>query len=385
MLDLNAFEKFTKLHTIDLSKNQIKELSRDLKLPPKVWWRVDLRDNQFPDYISLAGLHLSGIQELLISGNKILVEDEHKLQYLIPSLRRLDDKPCDTSRLGDNLTIELTDKIEKLWNKEKKALYKKHDGDIDKISDSFRKKAFEIRTAVNSLKLFVKWRLTSDLVPSFLFKYLQDAKENDGKLLKAECSPKEATKRPRKKASPQTKSENNRNASKSDSDSDDPVDPDHESKLTKRLKLLKDQSAMNTHKTETREQYLKSRWSEFFRPLSFIRHHSDINDNSTNIWAAKFEPQYNEVLASAAGNKVVFNQIHSEKPVKVFQVPDEKEFFSLTWFVQNNTSYAAIGGYTGNLYFVDVKTSKSFGKVSKLHNATINEIYELFWTKNLNN
>merc|ERR1712226_1195895 len=69
-VDLNAFEKFTKLHTIDLSKNQLTELPRDLKFPTKVWWRVDLRDNLFPDYISLAALHLSEIQELLISGNK---------------------------------------------------------------------------------------------------------------------------------------------------------------------------------------------------------------------------------------------------------------------------------------------------------------------------
>ena len=106
-IDSNAFANFQNLHTIKLNQNKLQKLPSDMCFHADKWWRLDLSDNLLEGLDSLSPLfRTTQFEELLIEGNvNISVDDEHKLMYHIQTLRRINDKPVDTFKLGEPLTV----------------------------------------------------------------------------------------------------------------------------------------------------------------------------------------------------------------------------------------------------------------------------------------
>ena len=89
-IDPTAFKNFASLHTISLKNNQLRHLPKDLEFAsPDKWWRLDLTNNRLNGYDSLEPLfNLTNFEELLVEDNlDISVEDEHKIQFKIPTVR----------------------------------------------------------------------------------------------------------------------------------------------------------------------------------------------------------------------------------------------------------------------------------------------------------
>ena len=178
-IEPTAFKNFKQLHTINLRNNQLRHLPKDLEFSADdKWWRLDLSNNQLNGFDSLEPLFsLTSFEELLVEDNAdISVEDEHKLQYKIPTLRRINDKPVDTSKLTEQLTLELEMKMMELWGKNRNKLWKKYQNNNQVIQEFSDLAVKTIRTSNNSIKKFIVWRLQEDILPNYLERYLVEDK-----------------------------------------------------------------------------------------------------------------------------------------------------------------------------------------------------------------
>ena len=72
---------------------------------------------------------------------------------------------------------------------------------------------------------------------------------------------------------------------------------------------------------------------------------------------------------------MIFTDVPSKTAVSKFTIEQETQIFSLCWFKQNEKNLLAVGsGDKGNVYFVDIASSRCFGNVKNIHKSCVNEI-----------
>ena len=72
---------------------------------------------------------------------------------------------------------------------------------------------------------------------------------------------------------------------------------------------------------------------------------------------------------------MIFTDVPSKTAVSTFTIEQETNIYSLCWFKQNGKYMLAVGGGNkGNVYFVDIKSSRCFGNVKNIHKSCVNEI-----------
>ena len=376
-IEPGAFENFPKLHTIDLSRNRISHLPDDLEFPRDQWWRIDLSYNKIENFDSISVLRKCEVlEEILVEFNEgFPVVDEHKLQFYIPSLRRIDDKPADPSKVGPNLTFEIEQQVYEIWKDKRKELFKKFKHSSEQLFQQFGAECLiKVKTKNHSLKDFVKVRLEEGIIPEFCEQYYDDMDKIEAEIEENDNFEREqASEKAKKKADKvgKVKKEN--------------LEVESEFERAHRVSQRKQQFIKKHYNFEDRDEFRKSRWKQAFEIKQAIRH-GEQKEDSIPVWQVGFEPTRGKYLASVGGNSVILTSTSDlSRPLMKFTPPEntfdknfrneeENEICVMNWFEIDGNPHLAVGSNIGNIYILNPEDSKCVKILDDLHSGYLQKL-----------
>ncbi|XP_041656665.1 leucine-rich repeat and WD repeat-containing protein 1 [Cheilinus undulatus] len=388
-LPVKLLSRLQSLERLDLSRNRLQELPKNLKLP--VLRYLDLSDNQMEDVTTLGSLE--GLEELKMEDNLyVTVSDNYKMMVLLPNLRIYNGKDITTTAnhvrfvYSENLMTRIIAVWEKSFSLPDPITAEKMSALETKFVNDARR---QVKFGPSSVSDFTKWRV--EILAKEYLRSLTDPKEEaeNEKSSKTKENCDVSTPSKRKKTGSST--ENNINLTpRKRTRTDLPSSPAAESPrksslrtnlqsvaqtirlsprkpaqlpstptrgqggaLTPRKELKAGQNKEDGAQIKQKEDVVKKdlRAIELpkscintqpvhLKPLHVLQCHSkqdNSEDFSTQLWACAFQPLPDSsgsggsrLVATCGGDSLCVIDCETGMVLKKYKVPRE-EFFSLAW------------------------------------------------------
>uniref|UniRef100_A0A4W4EAD4 Origin recognition complex-associated protein n=1 Tax=Electrophorus electricus TaxID=8005 RepID=A0A4W4EAD4_ELEEL len=349
--------KLSSLEQLDLSGNMLQELPAGLYLPSLRL--LDCSNNNMEDVTSLEAL--DNLEELRVEDNLYLtVNDEHKVIFLLPRLRRFNGK--DIRVMADHIHCVNDEILKKrviaLWEKDFSLPSPLTTQSLSTVEKKFVNAAcFQVKYGPSSLNEYTKWRVTQSPFKKKRSEPLASEVESPRKrrALSGEPAAAAGPRRSIRLAAASPIEAVPRNTSQNSP-----------TNLAKSL-ILSPPPPLSSG--------LLGQEPACLQPLHVLQCHSrqdSPEDFSTQLWACAFEPQHGwtQTVATCGGESICVIDCESGHVLKKYKVPGEM-FYTLAWTTvlmsREGTcvrpcSVLAAGGTRGVVRLIHPRANLAYGK-----------------------
>ncbi|TRY66726.1 hypothetical protein DNTS_029723, partial [Danionella cerebrum] len=368
-LPVLLLSKLCSLEQLDLSGNMLQKIPKGLHLPGLK--TLNCSDNEMEDVLSLEAL--SNIEELKLEDNMYLtVNDEHKVIFLLPKLRKFNGKDIRSTanHIRHGSTEILSKRVIGVWEQSFNLPNTVEAKGLAAVEKSFVEAACtQIKYGPSSLSDYTRWRV--EMIAKEYVKSLVGEEEDTppAKISKTKTNNFAA----KRITSPQKRIRN-------DTELNAEASPQKSSCLASRV--LTETIPRKSTRIQPTPQKDTTAEPVSLKPLHVLQCHSrqdNPDDFKTQLWSCAFEPPLAEcaddsrwarTVATCGGESLCVINCESGHVLKKYKVPEE-EFFTLAWStVQMSRSSGltrpcnilAAGGKRGLVKLIHPRANLAFGE-----------------------